>query len=341
VLKIKKLISKKSFIEIEIPHGTTCELKEYTHNFLIKPAHINLNKISNKYIYKRIWLGDFNVNYMGERIKINTGKNFYIESNGIKINNHNKIVITKALIPLPPEFIRLKLHNVGWWTIFNNFSKVISVCNYLKEISEKHTRGVNVAIPIPISDIDYKNTTEKSLKSPSVVIIQNHQLEEKSKALVQFAEVVKQLPKITFYISKGLTENQGTPGYKKVKKAFQRLKNVNFVEINSSNKYSYLKGADIYVLASGLDCTPATVLEAGLMKKPIVASKVGGVPEMIINGKTGWTVDNNNTKEWVEKIKYLIDNPLICKKMGENARKHTIKYYNVNKISKDVLQEII
>jgi glycosyltransferase involved in cell wall biosynthesis len=63
-----------------------------------------------------------------------------------------------------------------------------------------------------------------------------------------------------------------------------------------------LTACDLYVLASELDCCPTTVLEASLMKKPVIASKVGGVPEIVSEGVTGWTIANGRVDEWSDKI---------------------------------------
>ena len=59
----------------------------------------------------------------------------------------------------------------------------------------------------------------------------------------------------------------------------------------------FLSEIDIYALISGMDLGPRTLNEAQLMKKPIVASNVGGIPELIKDGETGFLVEEGNVED--------------------------------------------
>ena len=74
---------------------------------------------------------------------------------------------------------------------------------------------------------------------------------------------------------------------------------------------------DIFVLLSNFEGMPITVLEAMFAGLPVVASIVGGIPEMIEKEKGGFLVRNNYFGEIKEQIEYLIKNPQIRKQMGE------------------------
>jgi len=211
---------------------------------------------------------------------------------------------------------------------------------HTKKEVKKNTNKDASTIPIPINKKDLPiKIKDLGLNHPSALIVQNHQIKQKSEALVSFKSVIKKLPEVTFYISKGLPENRDNKNYKNVISALNPLKNVVFVDIDSSNKYDYLNSVDLYILRSGLDCTPATVLEAGLAKKPIIASAIGGVPEMIVNGKTGFVIQNENNEEWISKIKKILTEGS-SKNMGEEAYKHVIENYELKHISKKLLREI-
>ena len=54
------------------------------------------------------------------------------------------------------------------------------------------------------------------------------------------------------------------------------------------------------------------------MKKPIVATNVGGVSEIIINEKTGFVVKKGNYNEYIEKISILINDEKKRKEIGNN-----------------------
>ena len=78
---------------------------------------------------------------------------------------------------------------------------------------------------------------------------------------------------------------------------------------NPASVRELLGSVDCYVLVTNLDCCPVTVLEASLMRLPVIASRVCGVPETILNKKTGWTVNNDSTQEWVDRINQIIADP--------------------------------
>ncbi|MFH0739978.1 MAG: glycosyltransferase family 4 protein [bacterium] len=74
---------------------------------------------------------------------------------------------------------------------------------------------------------------------------------------------------------------------------------------------------DIFVLLSHFEGMPITILEAMFAGLPVVASNVGGIPELIDYEKGGFLVKNNYFGEIKEKIEYLIKNPQIRTQMGD------------------------
>ncbi len=85
-----------------------------------------------------------------------------------------------------------------------------------------------------------------------------------------------------------------------------------------SNVYPFLHDADCFVLPSLYEGMPVTLVEAMGTGLPIIASSVGGVPDMIVDGKTGLLIEPNAT-ELVVAIKRLMEDETLRKKIGENA----------------------
>jgi glycosyltransferase involved in cell wall biosynthesis len=71
-------------------------------------------------------------------------------------------------------------------------------------------------------------------------------------------------------------------------------------------------------------------VEAALRGKPVISSRIGGIPEIVDDGETGLLFEPGNPKELAEKIKYLWSNPTLCQEMGENARQKAIRAYSPN-----------
>jgi len=82
-----------------------------------------------------------------------------------------------------------------------------------------------------------------------------------------------------------------------------------------------LKNIDIFVLPSLKEGLGVAILEAMAFCLPVIATKTGGIPESVVDGVTGLIVSVGDSKMLAEKIIYLLDNPKIAKKMGENGRK--------------------
>jgi glycosyltransferase involved in cell wall biosynthesis len=62
---------------------------------------------------------------------------------------------------------------------------------------------------------------------------------------------------------------------------------------------------------------PRTVLEAMYLGKPVVASEIAGVPEMVVNGETGYVVPPADPEKLAEAICHLLESPDKRRVMGE------------------------
>ena len=76
------------------------------------------------------------------------------------------------------------------------------------------------------------------------------------------------------------------------------------------------------------------------MKKAIVATDVGGVSEIIINGKTGFVVEKGNYKEYIEKISILINDEMKRKQMGNDEYEYVKNNFTWKKVVKEFVSVI-
>jgi len=81
-----------------------------------------------------------------------------------------------------------------------------------------------------------------------------------------------------------------------------------------------LSCTDIFVMPSVAEGLPNALLEAMAMGKPIVATEVGGIPEVIKNRHSGFLVPPRNPEALATAIKDLISNEQLAAKMGQAAR---------------------
>lgn len=94
---------------------------------------------------------------------------------------------------------------------------------------------------------------------------------------------------------------------------------------------SYINAMDIFIMTSEKEGFPRVILEAMLMGKPVVASRITGATELINNGENGVLAPLGDAGKFTASIIRLIENPELRKTMGENARRHILENYSIEK----------
>ena len=81
-----------------------------------------------------------------------------------------------------------------------------------------------------------------------------------------------------------------------------------------------LPAIDVFVLTSTSECFPISVLEAMACARPAVCSAVGGIPEVIKDGETGYLVPPKDPPQLAARLVRLLQDPLTARRMGRAAR---------------------
>jgi glycosyltransferase involved in cell wall biosynthesis len=82
---------------------------------------------------------------------------------------------------------------------------------------------------------------------------------------------------------------------------------------------SWYRAADLYVQASRADTFPNSVLEAMASGTPVVATAVGGIPEQIEDGRTGFLVEPGDAASLAERIVHLLGDVALLRRIGDHA----------------------
>lgn len=80
-----------------------------------------------------------------------------------------------------------------------------------------------------------------------------------------------------------------------------------------------LKNSDIFVICTKHETLCMSILEASNNKLPVIAPKVGGIPEIIENGYNGFLIEPENILQYVEKLKLLIEKENLRLELGKNG----------------------
>ena len=93
----------------------------------------------------------------------------------------------------------------------------------------------------------------------------------------------------------------------------------------------YLGEIDILLNLSERESFGVSVLEAAAMEIPVVAAKVGGLPEVVLEGITGFLIPAAKTVFGLQKIEELVLNATLRKKMGKAGRQFVLEKYSKEK----------
>ena len=96
-------------------------------------------------------------------------------------------------------------------------------------------------------------------------------------------------------------------------------KNIDFMG-SRNDVPEILASSDIFILSSDWEGFPISIIEAMRAGLPVIASRVGGISEAVIDGRNGYLVPRKDSAALAESIKYLIDDTDKRVLMGQQSR---------------------
>jgi len=100
--------------------------------------------------------------------------------------------------------------------------------------------------------------------------------------------------------------------------------------INSTKESAlHYSATDFFLCPSRADNLPNTILESMASGTPAIGSNIGGIPDMIIDGKTGYLHELNNPFDLSEKLKLAIDNSTLSKEMRNFSIDHILENFDI------------
>ena len=110
------------------------------------------------------------------------------------------------------------------------------------------------------------------------------------------------------------------------------LKNKVFLAGRIPDAYKYLKAFDVFILPSLKEGFPWIILETMAAEVPIIATRVGALPEIIENNKHGVLIEPKNSQILAEKILWLLNHAQEAKNMGFQAGQKIKREFSLKKM---------
>jgi glycosyltransferase involved in cell wall biosynthesis len=101
---------------------------------------------------------------------------------------------------------------------------------------------------------------------------------------------------------------------------------------------SYYQAADIFLHAANAENFPTTILESFSCGTPVIATRVGGIPEQIEHGVTGFLVPPGDSAGMTEKVIKLLEDGELRVRLGKQAAETAFRRYGLDRMVDNYLQ---
>ncbi|KKP92343.1 MAG: Glycosyl transferase group 1 [Parcubacteria group bacterium GW2011_GWA2_36_10] len=352
VLELAEYFSQNN--EVHIAFG---EINEQNQEFLAQCQKIGVKTIPIKNLVRNIQPSKEINAFLELKKLLDSGKYHLAHLNSSKAGLIGSIAA--SIHNLNPLNTRLRLIYTAHGFVFNEPLNKIEKTIY--KMSEKFSTAVENAI-ITVSDYDKQSAIEHKICPAHKMFTIHNGLDFNKYNFLSAEDAKKELNLdenktyfgtiASFYKTKGHTylleaikiflETQNREAYhwiligdgpeqKNIEELIKKYNLEKYITIISpkNNDWKYLKAFDYFILPSVKEGLPYTLLEAGLAKIPVIATQVGGVPEIITDHQTGLLVTPANPLSLANAMKEITETELV-NNFIENNYQNIIDNFDLN-----------
>ena len=243
----------------------------------------------------------------------------------------------RTLYSSPPKKIAINKWDEIGEKCFQAADKILPICKHLEDVVKEHypQKSSDVMYQGIRSDNWYESSGMK-LKHPCVGLVQGAVILEKTEELLTLTKVLEKMPETTFYwVGDGPYKENVLPILEK----YDNFKWLGALEYPNKIR-DFLTEIDVYALLSGIDMSPLTLLEAQLMKKPVIATNVGGIPELMKDKENGFLIEKGDSKKLIEYLQIIFNDHDKARTMGNSGRKFVKDNFSWEIIAKKFISDV-
>ena len=243
----------------------------------------------------------------------------------------------KTLYSSPPKKLAINKWDEIGSQVFQGSKIILPICKHLENVVKNHYPKKPTSVLYQgITPENWFHTDGMKLKHPCVGLLQGAVIFEKTKELLTLTKVLEKMPDVTFYwVGDGPYRDDVLPTLEK----FDNFKWLGRLQYPDKVR-EFLESIDVYALITGMDLSPLTLKEAQLMEKPVIATDIGGVKEIMVDKKTGFLVREGSSEDIIEKISQLLENKQMATEMGKEGSKFIQEKFNWERVTKIFLEII-
>ncbi|WP_424597126.1 glycosyltransferase [Caldisericum exile] len=220
--------------------------------------------------------------------------------------------------------------------VYSRYKRIVCVSNLVKEelinyIPRLVSKVIVIKNAIPVDDIK-----EDIQKIYDVLFVGRLEKEKGVDILIKAVYEIQSKQSLNLKVAL-VGDGSLKSEYKKLVKYLSLEDNIKFLGIRRDVE-KLMRLSKIFVLPSRYEGLPMVILEAMANRIPIIATKVGGIPEVIEDGIEGLLVEPESKDELTKKILYLLNNPSLREQLSKNAFEKVKSEYSIQSYTQRMLK---
>lgn len=274
--------------------------------------------------------------------KINSNSKFGIFTYGKEVFLDNTIVHKNHKNNSHKGYLKEEVN--FYKSVLNNTDYIFAVSKFTKNVLIKQGIRKKIVVLYPVipkikKQSRFVSRKKLSFKKEWLILLSVGRLIKRKgqdKVIRAMPVLIKNYPSLKYVIVGSGSEKKSLVN---IARKLNLSKQVIFAENTADDKLpSYYSASDIFVLPcdfikpNDVEGFGIVFLEANSYGLPTIGGNSGGVPEAIINGKTGFLVNPKSKTDLIEKISYLVEHPEVRRKMGALGKLYVKKNAKKKKI---------